>query len=112
MTQAKKELIRASRSKVDDIIIDHFKQFKDGEIISQVELWKPQDMVLKNYQLAINNICSQIQRTTNGQRKRFYKMKEEMVKIYENMLDEDVDEKEAEAQTVDQEKQEEGNEYI
>ncbi|KAA6328966.1 MAG: hypothetical protein EZS28_053657 [Streblomastix strix] len=112
ITQAKKELIRASRSKVDDIIIDHFKQFKDGVIISQVELWKPQDMVLKNYQLAINNICSQIQRTTNGQRKRFYKIKEEMVKIYENMLDEDADEKEAEAQTVDQEKQEEGNEYI
>ncbi|KAA6372790.1 MAG: hypothetical protein EZS28_031683 [Streblomastix strix] len=112
MTQAKKDIKRASRSKVDYIIIDQFKQFKDGIIISQVELWKPQDMVLKNYQLAIKYICSQIQRITNGQRKRFYKMKEEMVKIYENMLDEDADEKEAEAQTVDQEKQEEGNEYI
>ncbi|KAA6404433.1 MAG: hypothetical protein EZS28_000054 [Streblomastix strix] len=49
MTQAKKDIIRASRSKVDDIIIDHFKQFKDGVIISQVELWKPHDIVLKNY---------------------------------------------------------------
>ncbi|KAA6399539.1 MAG: hypothetical protein EZS28_004928 [Streblomastix strix] len=111
MTYAKKKIIRASRSKVDDIIIDHFKQFKDGAIISQFELLKPQDMVLKNYQLAINNICNQGRRTTNGQRKRFYKMKDEMDKIYENMLDEDADEKEAEAQAVDQEKQEEGNEY-
>ncbi|KAA6371324.1 MAG: hypothetical protein EZS28_033149, partial [Streblomastix strix] len=83
-----------------------------GVIISQVELWKPQDMVLKNYQLAIKNICSQVWRTTNGQRKRFYKIKEEMVKIYENMLDEDADEKEAEAQTVEQERQQEGNKFI
>ncbi|KAA6398560.1 MAG: hypothetical protein EZS28_005908 [Streblomastix strix] len=112
MTQAKKDIIRASRSNVDDIIIDHFKQFKDGVIISQVELWKLQDMILKNYQLTISNICSQVWRSTNGQRKRFYKMKEEMVMIYENMLDEDADEKEAEAQTAEQERQEEGNEYI
>ncbi|KAA6386900.1 MAG: hypothetical protein EZS28_017572 [Streblomastix strix] len=69
MTQAKKDIKRASRSKVDDIIIDHIKQFKD--------VW----------------------RTLNGQRKTFYKMKEEIVKIYENMLDDDADEKEAEAQT-------------
>ncbi|KAA6387488.1 MAG: hypothetical protein EZS28_016985 [Streblomastix strix] len=103
MTQAKKDIIRTSRSKVDDFIIDHFKQVKDDVIISQVELWKHQDMELKNYQLAINNICSQVWRTANGQRKRFYKMKEEMVKIYENMLDEDADGKEAEAQLVEQE---------
>ncbi|KAA6400330.1 MAG: hypothetical protein EZS28_004147 [Streblomastix strix] len=112
MTQAKKDIIRASKSKVDDIIIDHFKQFKDGVIISQVELWKPQDMVLKIFQLALNNICSQVWRKTNGQRKRFYTMKEEMVKIYKNMPDEDADEKKAEAQIVELEKQEENNEYI
>ncbi|KAA6365242.1 MAG: hypothetical protein EZS28_039231 [Streblomastix strix] len=38
MTQAMKDIIRSSRLKVDDIIIVHFKQFKDGVIISQVEL--------------------------------------------------------------------------
>ncbi|KAA6382096.1 MAG: hypothetical protein EZS28_022377 [Streblomastix strix] len=45
MTYAKKEIIRASKLKVDDIIIDHFKQFKDDVIISQVQLQKPQDML-------------------------------------------------------------------
>ncbi|KAA6395054.1 MAG: hypothetical protein EZS28_009422 [Streblomastix strix] len=105
MTQAKKDIIRSSRSNIDDIIIDHFKQFKNGVIISQLELRKPQDKILKHYQLAMNNICSIVWRTVNGQRKRFYKMKEEMIPIYESMLEEDVEEKEAEAQSVDQEMQ-------
>ncbi|KAA6371302.1 MAG: hypothetical protein EZS28_033170, partial [Streblomastix strix] len=95
MTQAKKDIIRASRSKVDDIVIDHFKLFKEGIVISQVELWKPQEM-----------------RTVNGQRKRLYKMKVELISIYENMVDKDVDEKEIEVEAVEQEKQQEGNEYV
>ncbi|KAA6373867.1 MAG: hypothetical protein EZS28_030606, partial [Streblomastix strix] len=90
MKEAKKEIIRASRSKVDDVIINHFNLFKDGIRIEQVESWRPSDMVLKNYQMAIYNVFCKIQRTIDGYRKRLYKLKDEMISIYEDMLDNDV----------------------
>ncbi|KAA6364114.1 MAG: hypothetical protein EZS28_040358, partial [Streblomastix strix] len=92
MTQAKKDIIKASISPVDDVIISHFKSFRDGVTCNIVEGWKPQEMRLKNYQLAIKNICVRTQKQTDGVRKFIYKLKEEMISIYENMLDEDADE--------------------
>ncbi|KAA6391051.1 MAG: hypothetical protein EZS28_013417, partial [Streblomastix strix] len=109
MTQAKKDIIKASVSPVDDVIISHFKSFRDGVACNIAEGWKPQDMKLKNYQLAIKNICERIQKQTDGVRKRMYQLKEEMISIYENMLDEDADEIK---EQVEQEIQNDGNEYI
>ncbi|KAA6370572.1 MAG: hypothetical protein EZS28_033903 [Streblomastix strix] len=109
MIQAKKDIIKASISPVDDVIISHFKSFRDGITCNIVEEWKPQDMKLKNYQLSIKNICVRTQKQTDGVRKFIYKLKEEMISIYENMLDEDSDEIEQEKQ---QEIQNDGNEYI
>ncbi|KAA6367969.1 MAG: hypothetical protein EZS28_036503, partial [Streblomastix strix] len=109
MTQAKKDIIKASISPVDDVIISHFKQFRDGVTCNIVEGWKPQEMKLKNYQLAIKSICERVRKTSGVERKWMYQLKEEMVSIYESMLDEDVDEIEQEKQ---QEIQNEGNEYI
>ncbi|KAA6357555.1 MAG: hypothetical protein EZS28_046918, partial [Streblomastix strix] len=34
-----------------------------------VEGWKPQEMKLKNYQLAIKNICERVRQTSGGERK-------------------------------------------
>ncbi|KAA6381304.1 MAG: hypothetical protein EZS28_023172 [Streblomastix strix] len=53
MTQAKKDIIKASISPVDDVIICYFKSFRDGVTCNIVEGWRPQEMKLKNYQLAI-----------------------------------------------------------
>ncbi|KAA6384147.1 MAG: hypothetical protein EZS28_020326 [Streblomastix strix] len=39
MTQAKKDIIRASISPVDDVIIRHFKSFRDGVNCNIVEQW-------------------------------------------------------------------------
>ncbi|KAA6368121.1 MAG: hypothetical protein EZS28_036352 [Streblomastix strix] len=109
MTQAKKDIIKASISPVDDVIIIHFKSFRDGVTCNIVEGWKSQEMKLKNYQLAIKNICVRTQKQTDRVRKFIYKLKEEMISIYENMLDEDADEIEQEKQ---KEIQNDGNEYI
>ncbi|KAA6394379.1 MAG: hypothetical protein EZS28_010094 [Streblomastix strix] len=56
MTEAKREIIRASKSKVVDEIIKHFNLFKDSIRIEQVESWRPSDMKLKKFQMAINNV--------------------------------------------------------
>ncbi|KAA6380709.1 MAG: hypothetical protein EZS28_023765 [Streblomastix strix] len=109
MTQAKKDIIKASISPVDDVIISHFKSFRDGVTCNIVEGWKPQDMKLKNYQLAIKNICARTQKQTDGVRKFIYKLKDEMISIYESMLDEEADEIK---EQVEQEIQNDGNEYI
>ncbi|KAA6353530.1 MAG: hypothetical protein EZS28_050943, partial [Streblomastix strix] len=44
MKEAKKDIIRASRSPVDDVIIKHFKVFQVGVTTPVAESWKPQDM--------------------------------------------------------------------
>ncbi|KAA6373696.1 MAG: hypothetical protein EZS28_030775, partial [Streblomastix strix] len=67
MTQAKKDIIKASISPVDDVIISHFKSFRDGITCNIVEGWKPQEMKLKNYQLAIKNICERVRQTSGGE---------------------------------------------
>ncbi|KAA6323193.1 MAG: hypothetical protein EZS28_054343, partial [Streblomastix strix] len=83
MTQAKKDIIKASISPVDDVIISHFKLFRDGVTCNIVEGWKPQEMKLKNYQLAIKNICERVRKTSGGERKWMYQLKKEMISIYE-----------------------------
>ncbi|KAA6375297.1 MAG: hypothetical protein EZS28_029176 [Streblomastix strix] len=109
MTQAKKDIIKASISPVDDVIISHFKSFRDGVICNIVKVWKPQEMKLKNYQLAIKNICERVRKTSGGERKWMYQLKEDMISIYESMLDEEDDEI---MEQVEQEIQNDGNEYI
>ncbi|KAA6325389.1 MAG: hypothetical protein EZS28_054074, partial [Streblomastix strix] len=92
MTQAKKDIIRASVSPVDEVIISYLKSFRDGIRCNIVEGWKPQDMKLKNYQLAIKSICERTQKQVDGVRKFIYKMKEELISFYKRMLDEDIKE--------------------
>ncbi|KAA6398304.1 MAG: hypothetical protein EZS28_006169 [Streblomastix strix] len=64
MTQAKKDIIKASISPVDDQIISHFQSFRDEVISNIVEGWKLQEMKLKNYQLTIKNICERVRKTS------------------------------------------------
>ncbi|KAA6386196.1 MAG: hypothetical protein EZS28_018275, partial [Streblomastix strix] len=90
--EAKKDIIRASRSPVDDVIIKHFKVFQVGVTTPVAESWKPQDMKLKNYEIAIKNVCNKVKKQTNGVRQYVYQMKEEMISIYQNMLDDDENE--------------------
>ncbi|KAA6393539.1 MAG: hypothetical protein EZS28_010936 [Streblomastix strix] len=92
MTQAKKDIIKASILPVEDVIICHFKSFREGVTCNVVEAWKPQEMKLKNQQLAIKNICVRTQNQTDGVCKFIYKLKEEMISVYEDMLDEEADE--------------------
>ncbi|KAA6358694.1 MAG: hypothetical protein EZS28_045779, partial [Streblomastix strix] len=55
MTEAKKDIIRASRLPVDYVIIKHFKAFLEGITIPVTELWKPTEMWLKNCEIMNKN---------------------------------------------------------
>ncbi|KAA6366765.1 MAG: hypothetical protein EZS28_037709 [Streblomastix strix] len=105
MTQAKREIIRASRSKVDDVILNNFNQFKEGIRVEAVEQWKPTDMNLKNYQIAINHICHKVWRTINGQRKRVYKLNDDVISIYQNMLVDDTIDTESDTESRQEQNQ-------
>ncbi|KAA6389445.1 MAG: hypothetical protein EZS28_015028 [Streblomastix strix] len=109
MTQAKKNIIKASISPVDDVIISHFKSFSDGVTCNIIEGWKPQEMQSKNYQIVIKNICEKVRKSSDGERKWMYQLKEEMISIYENLPDEEAYEIK---EQVEQEIQNDGNEYI
>ncbi|KAA6400264.1 MAG: hypothetical protein EZS28_004210 [Streblomastix strix] len=101
MTETKKDIIRASRSPVDDVIIKHFKALLEGATTPVAEAWKPTEKKLKNYEIAIKNTYKKVKKQTNGVRQYVYQLKEKMVSIYQNMLDDEEDE---EIKDLEQEK--------
>ncbi|KAA6394723.1 MAG: hypothetical protein EZS28_009748 [Streblomastix strix] len=107
MTDAKKDIIRASRSQVDDVIIKHFKVFQAGVTTHVAESWKPQDMKIKNYEIVNKNVCNKVKKQTNGVRQYVYQMKEVMVSIYQNLLDDEKNDN-----IKEQEQNHDGIEYV
>ncbi|KAA6401574.1 MAG: hypothetical protein EZS28_002899 [Streblomastix strix] len=94
MADAKKDSINVSWSPLDDAIIKHLKAFQKGVTTSMAEAWKPIEMKLKNYEISIKSVCNKVMKQVRAVRQYVYQLKEEMVKIYESMLDENVEKKE------------------
>jgi hypothetical protein len=82
MTEAKQDLIEASRSPIDIWICDHYDEIKKGVQCSDALRSKPDDMKEKNFQLSIKDKCDRKQIRVNGQRVWHYVLKPEMPAIY------------------------------
>ncbi|KAA6360790.1 MAG: hypothetical protein EZS28_043683, partial [Streblomastix strix] len=65
MTEAKKQLINVSRSPVDDVIMEHYEQFKQGIPIALVNQFKPQNWLLKTYKNAMVHKYEEFRATAN-----------------------------------------------
>ncbi|KAA6375046.1 MAG: hypothetical protein EZS28_029427, partial [Streblomastix strix] len=70
MTEAKKQLINVSRSPIDDVIMEHYQQFKQGIPISLVNQCRPQNWQLKTYKNAMQHKCTEQRIYINGTRTR------------------------------------------
>ncbi|KAA6388472.1 MAG: hypothetical protein EZS28_016002, partial [Streblomastix strix] len=66
MTEAKIQLINVSRSPVDDVIMEHYEQFKQGIPIALVNQYKPQNWLLKTYKNAMVHKCEEQRIYVNG----------------------------------------------
>ncbi|KAA6378285.1 MAG: hypothetical protein EZS28_026189 [Streblomastix strix] len=89
MTEAKKQLINVSRSSVDDVIMEHYEQFKQGIPIALVNQFKPQNWLLKTYKNAMVHKCEEQSIYINGQRTRVYVLNKDQQSYYDKLMNEE-----------------------
>ena len=82
MTEAKQDLIEASKSPIDVWINDHYDSLVKGMICSDALVCKPADMKDKNFQLSIKDKCDRKQKRVDGKRVWYYFLKDECKGLY------------------------------
>ena len=82
MTEAKRDIIDASKSPIDVWINDHYDELVKGMICSSALVCKPSDMKDKNFQLSIKDKCDRKQKRIDGKRVWCYFLKDECKGLY------------------------------
>jgi hypothetical protein len=91
-TEAKQDLIDASRSPLDVWICDHYNELLEGILCSDALISKPSEMKDKAFQLQIKERCDRVKIQKEGVRKWYYKLKEGCKSIYKQTINEDDEE--------------------
>lgn len=81
-TEAKQDLIDASRTPFDQWICDHYDQLCSGIQCSETLISKPSDMKDRNFQLQIKDKCERKQKRVNGVRTWYYVLKDDCKSLY------------------------------
>ena len=82
MTEAKQDIINASKSLIEQFICDHYDELVKGMICSDELVCKLSDMKDKNFQLIIKDKCDRKRITIDGKRKWHYIIKDECKGLY------------------------------
>ena len=86
MTEAKQDLIEASRTPLDNWICEHYNELLTGIPCSYALTSKPAEMKDKNFQLQIKDKCNRKQITIDRKRVWCYLLKEECKSIYSQKI--------------------------
>lgn len=82
MTEAKEDLIEASRSPIDVWICEHYDELLNGIQCSDALVSKPSEMKDKNFQLQIKEKCERKKKGPKGNQKWYYILKDECKSLY------------------------------
>ena len=82
MTEAKEDLIEASRNPLDVWICEHYDELCAGMLCVDALMTKPVEMKERAFQLQIKDKCDRRQKQADCVRKWFYVLKEECKSIY------------------------------
>lgn len=91
MTEAKQDLIDASKSPLDQWICDHYNDLIEGIQCSEALHSKPSDMKDKAFQLQIKDKCERKKKGARGNQQWYYVLKEECRSIYHQTVNEEDD---------------------
>ena len=104
MTEAKQNLIEASRPPIDIWICEHYNELCKGILCSEALLSKPQDLKERTFQLQLKDKCIRKQ-VRNGKTKPwYYFLKDECKLIYSQTSCEDEDFEEFEDEKIEDDK--------
>ncbi|KAA6371117.1 MAG: hypothetical protein EZS28_033356 [Streblomastix strix] len=90
-TKAKKDIIRASRSQLDDVILQNYQAFKEGVPCTIVLQFKPFDVKEKSFQLQLKKLMPKNIKNNIRKRTWIYKLNEDLIKLYDRLREEDQD---------------------
>ena len=89
MTEAKQDLIEASRNPVDVWICDNYNNLCEGWLCSEALSNKPYDIKERSFTLQIKDKCIRKQIQSNNKRSWYYFLKDEYKTIYHQTIRED-----------------------
>ena len=92
MTEAKEDLIEASRSPIDVWICEHYDELLNGIQCSDALVSKPSEMKDKNFQLQIKEKCERKKKGPKGNQKWYYILKDECKSLYHQTVYEEYEE--------------------
>ena len=82
MTDAKQDLIEASKSPVEQFICDYYNKLCEGWLCSEALLYKPYDIKERSFQLQLKDKCIRKRVKKNNQLYWYYFLKDEYKSIY------------------------------
>ena len=82
MTEAKQDIIDASKSPVDTFICDHYRELIDGMLCDYALSLKPIDVREKTFAIQLKDRCRRERKQIEGSRKWYYILKDECKSIY------------------------------
>ncbi|KAA6379767.1 MAG: hypothetical protein EZS28_024707 [Streblomastix strix] len=88
MNEAKKNIMKVSRNAIDDFIIKRYDQFVAGVECSIVKGWRLSTYLEKYFITDIGRYCDRKQRRINGKPTGIYILKEDAIKLYKQMSEE------------------------
>jgi hypothetical protein len=101
ITEAKQDMINAGRSVVDKFIIARYEEFKAGVHKWEIEQYKPTEYKdFNSFHLALKGKCEFKEFRRNGKKARGYVLREEYIKIYEDMAKDEDEEPEADEEAI------------
>ena len=89
MTEAKEDLIEASRTPIDEWICKHYDELCLGIQCSEALISKPTELKDRAFQLQIKDKCDKTRITRDGKREWFYLLKDECKTIYKQTINDD-----------------------
>ena len=89
MTEAKEDLIEASRSLIDIFICDNYDKLCEGWLCSEAILFKPYDMKERTFCLQLKDKCIRKQRKIDGKPVWHYFLKDECKSLYKQTITDD-----------------------
>lgn len=89
MTEAKQDIIDASRTPLEIWICDHYDELIEGIICSEALISKPSEMKDRTFQLQMKDKCDRKRKRIDGRLEWIYVLKDECKKIYSQTINEE-----------------------
>ncbi|KAA6375161.1 MAG: hypothetical protein EZS28_029312 [Streblomastix strix] len=88
MTEAKRDIIKASKSQIEDVILKHLDEFKQGVPCTSALQFKPENIKQQFFEIGIKTYCDRKKIQKLSIRQWCYELKQEYYAQFDLLKDE------------------------